>query len=360
MSSLAAFISPHGFGHAARCSAILAALRRRHESLELHIYTLVPEWFFSDSLGDDFHYHPLKTDVGLIQRSPVEEDLPATVEALDGYLPFRTALVDGLARELDAMQARMVICDIAPLGIVAARAANRPSVLVENFTWDWIYRGYEQRPEALDGHIEAMSELFASADHHIQTRPVCDPRPCSLTTSPICRRPRLGGDEIRHRLGIDPRQPTVLLTMGGIPGRYDFLERLASDDRLVTIAPGTSDHDLVRDGSLLRLPHHGEFFHPDLVAAVDVVVGKLGYSTVAEAFHGGRSFAWVGRPDFRESPILARFVSEEIPSVELSQADFLSGDWIEKALALARRASRRSDRANGADEAADYLSDLLA
>jgi hypothetical protein len=294
-----------------------------------------------------------------VQRSPVQEDLPATVTALDDLLPFDEALVRQLAEDLTDAGTRIVICDIAPLGIAVARAAGLPSVLIENFTWDWIYRGYAPRPTALDPHIEHLSALFAKADHRIQTRPVCDPQPNTLTVSPVCRRPRLADGEVRRRLGIPEQEPAVLLTMGGIPGSYVFLDRLAHHERLFTIAPGTCDRGIERQGRLIRLPHHSDFFHPDLVAAVDVVVGKLGYSTVAEAYHGSKAFAWVGRPHFRESPVLADFVTEQMPSAELSQENFLSGDWIDEALALASRTNRQAPRANGADEAAGFLSRLL-
>ena len=65
MSSIAYFVSPHGFGHAARAAAVMSALRRRRPDLELHVFTTVPRWFFDDSLGAvPFSYYPLATDVG--------------------------------------------------------------------------------------------------------------------------------------------------------------------------------------------------------------------------------------------------------------------------------------------------------
>src|ERR1035437_1738709 len=84
--SIAYFISPHGFGHAARAAAIMAALHDLNQAVYFDIYTLVPAWFFQDSLGPYFAVHSLKTDIGLVQKSPLEEDLPATLQSLAEFI----------------------------------------------------------------------------------------------------------------------------------------------------------------------------------------------------------------------------------------------------------------------------------
>jgi len=32
------------------------------------------------------------------------------------------------------------ICEIAPMGILVAKETRVPAILVDNFTWDWIYQ----------------------------------------------------------------------------------------------------------------------------------------------------------------------------------------------------------------------------
>ena len=55
------------------------------------------------------------------------------------------------------------------------------------------------------------------------------------------------------------------------------------------------------DGHIIRLPAQSAFYHPDLIHAADVVVGKLGYSTLAEVWAAGVPFGYVVRPQFPES-----------------------------------------------------------
>ncbi|MBI5895746.1 MAG: hypothetical protein HZB24_07005 [Desulfobacterales bacterium] len=97
---IAYFISFHGFGHASRAAAVMAALGQRLPGVRLEIFTDCPAWIFSDSLGVPFGYHRLQTDIGMVQRSPLEEDPAATVRALDAWLPWDAAQVQRLGQKI--------------------------------------------------------------------------------------------------------------------------------------------------------------------------------------------------------------------------------------------------------------------
>lgn len=66
---LAYFITPHGFGHAARAAAVMAAIHRVAPNVCSEIFTTVPPWFSSVSLTGPYVYHPCVTDVGLVHGS---------------------------------------------------------------------------------------------------------------------------------------------------------------------------------------------------------------------------------------------------------------------------------------------------
>ena len=171
-TTIAYFITPHGFGHASRASAVMGALAGMIPGIRFELFTTCPQGIFTASLETDFGYHPTHTDIGLVQTSPLSEDLEATCRQLDHMLPFDQTRVDGLARTIRKLGCRLVICDIAPMGIAVGCSAGIPSVLVENFTWDWIYGGYLKAATGLQPHIEYLSHIFRQADHHIQTRPL--------------------------------------------------------------------------------------------------------------------------------------------------------------------------------------------
>jgi UDP:flavonoid glycosyltransferase YjiC (YdhE family) len=356
---MAYFVSPHGYGHAARAAAIMIALQKHLEVTRFEIFTRVPAWFFADSLTSPFGYHPLLTDIGLAQKNSLTEDLPETLRRLAEFLPFDAALVADLARQLNHLGCQMVICDISPLGIAAAKEAGLPAALVENFTWDWIYEGYVAAEPRLSQYIGNLRLWFAAADYHIQTEPVCRPQPVDLTTAPVSRNTRTSAAETRQKLGLPDEAQVVLLTMGGIPWNYDkFLDMLARQNDVSFIVPGGSERVERRD-NLVLLPHHSQFFHPDLVNAADAVIGKLGYSTLAEVYHAGIPFGYIPRPGFRESEILADYVDRRMSSLAIGASQFVSGEWLWLLPELLARPRMSRRESNGADQAAQFLSHLL-
>jgi hypothetical protein len=252
----------------------------------------------------------------------------------------------------------MVVCDIAPLGIVVARAAGIPSVLIENFTWDWIYESYETHVPRMGPHVRYLRGIFRAADFHIQTEPVCRKRPADLITRPVSREIRLPPREVRRRLGLSTKGKVVLITMGGIAAELPFLERLKTLEDIRFLIPGGAKRIRHLD-NLLLLPHHSRYFHPDLLAASDAVVGKVGYSTLAETYWAGIPFGYVARQGFRESARLVSFIRGHMEGLPIREAAFQKGDWLSRVpelLSLPR--IRRRDR-NGAEQIAHFLLRML-
>lgn len=349
------FVTPHGYGHASRAAAVMGAIRERQPGAIFEIFTRVPVWFFNMSLGSGFNYHEVLTDIGLVQATSMEENLPETIHRLDEMLPFRDALIDQLAALVREAGCELVLCDVAPMGIAVAKAAGIPAVLIENFTWDWIYEGYLDQEPGFAPHIRYLRDVFYAADRHIRTEPACDyEQPADLTTGVVSRKPRTPRAETRRRLNVPENAPMVMITMGGIVTAYPFLDALENSTTTRFLIPGGSERYEQR-GSLVLIPHHSDFYHPDLVEASDAVIGKLGYSTLAEAYASGLPFAFVPRERFRESPPMARYAREAMGAVELSEARFFNGAWLDMLPDLLSRPRRKPAAPNGADEIADFL-----
>ena len=324
--TIAVFVSPHGFGHAARACAVMQAIAELEPGVRFEVFTRVPEWFFADSLACPFRYHDVLTDVGLAQRTALEEDPEATLAQLAGFLPFRNEQLEHIAGQLADLGCALVIADISPLGIAAAGTARLPSVLIENFTWDWIYGEYTESHPAFEAPIAALERIFAGADLRVQTEPVCRVAPGAFAVPPVSRTPRTPREEIRRRLELDAGTPVVLVTMGGVPWEHRALSAVEEFAGAAFVVPGTSE-EIERRGSLVALPHRSGFFHPDLVRAADAVVGKLGYSTLAETYAAGIPFAYVSRRTFRESATLASFVAERMAGMPLDAEELDLGTW---------------------------------
>lgn len=356
--SIAYFISPHGFGHAARAAAVMNALGARIPDVHFHIFTRVPRWFFVESLQVGFTYHAYLTDIGLVQENALEENLPQTLQRLREFLPFRSSPLSMLAARVRRLHCRAVLCDIAPLGIAVARAARVPSVLIENFTWDWIYAGYRRDDARFGKYIAYLRAIFRTADYHIQTEPICVPRACDLVTHPVAREPRTSTREIRDQLGIPSRARVVLITMGGIPQQHTFVDHLTQVTSVYFVVPG-NHRRVERRANVVLLPHRSAFYHPDLVHASDAVIGKAGYSTVAEAYRAGVPFGYISRPKFREAKTMAHFIATQMRGLEISATDFHSGRWLARVDELLALPRLTRDEPNGATQIAIFLQNLV-
>ncbi len=355
--TIACFVSPHGFGHAARAAAVLAALYELNPAVHFEIFTRVPDWFFLSSLPAAFGYHSVLTDIGLVQTTALHEDLPATVRRLNEFLPFDLSQVETLAQQVIDLGCRLVLCDIAPLGIAVARAAGLPSVLVENFTWDWIYEGYPDEP-GLEPHLTYLRRVFESADYHIQTEPICAPGPVHLAVPPISRKIKKPAALVRQELDLPEQARVILLTMGGLAWRYTFLEALSRWDEAWFVIPGAIEQP-ERRGQTLLLPYRSSVFHPDLVGACDAVIGKIGYSTLAEVYQAGIPFGYVARFRFREGPVLARYVEREMNGLGIDETSFQDDRWLAVLPELLIMPRREPGRPNGSGPAARFIQDLL-
>ena len=112
---IAYFVSPHGFGHAARASAVMNSVYDMDPLVHFEIFTTIPVWFFEESLKSPYGYHSLLTDVGLVQETPLCADLAGTVERLNRFIPFEKSQMWKLAMKIDRLNCELVICDIAPM-----------------------------------------------------------------------------------------------------------------------------------------------------------------------------------------------------------------------------------------------------
>lgn len=353
--TIASFITSHGFGHAARTSAVLLALRQRIPEIQFELFTETPAWFFRQTLGDSFNHHPVFNDVGIVQSSPLDENLSATITRLEQLIPFNPHQLQALADQVTSLRCQFILCDISALGLAVSNLAKIPSVLQENFTWDWIYDGYLSVEPRFKPFAQSLASIYASSSYHIQTQPLCSPsEKADLIVNPISRPPKNSRQKTRQNLKIPTNAPAILVTMGGIPPNINFLPELRKHKDIYFIIPGASETYTCQD-NLILFPHHSIHYHPDLINAADAVIGKAGYSTIAEAYYAGVPFAFISRANFREAPTLTQFILDMMPGYEIPEKELPALDWTQRIPELMITPKNNHNQTNGADQVADFL-----
>lgn len=349
---LSCFISPHGFGHATRTIAILEALQSTRENLHVQLLTTVPEYLFRATTLN-YSYHPVTVDVGFVQKDSFTVDLPGTAEALDRLFPVTTANLEVV--QTICSSSDLVVSDISAFGIKVAQECGIPSILVENFTWDWIYDQVGTPPE-LKKYISFFKTLYGQADFHIQTEPICLRQAGTMTCSPVSRSLRSPPEEVRQKLHPGDRK-IVLITTGGIATELPFIHHLSRHDDYFFILAG-QERQAHLSPNVLALSHKSDYHHPDLINSSDLVICKSGYSTIAECCQTKTSIVCIHRPEFPESAILESFVHEHLNGVVYDRQEFLEGTWLQRLPGLMDRRSVPL-QVHGARQIADFINTLL-
>jgi hypothetical protein len=353
---LAFFVTPHGFGHAARACSVIDALYSLNPGLKFLVISIVPEWFFASSLSAPFKYFAWVTDIGLVQSGPLHENIPQTIKKLDSFFPIKQTLVKDAIRLLENESCDLIVNDISPLGIAVGHEAGIPSLLIENFTWDWIYSGYEHN--GFGRHIRYLNEIYARVDYHIAAEPVCLERNVDLTCNPVCRPYRTENRVTRSSLGVGEQDKIVLITMGGIRDEFKNLDLAKEFSDLVFIIPGSREI-MERQNNIIFLPFRSRYYHPDLIEACNVVVGKVGYSTLAEVYQSGKPFGYIPRDGFRESDKLVSYIKSKMAGLVISEDEFRNGHWLDSLEELLKLAKIERKGPSGAGQAATFIQHLL-
>jgi L-arabinokinase len=109
---------------------------------------------------------PIETDTGVVQIDSLNVDELETASRAARFYGTFDRRADEEAAFLAAERATVVLGDIPPLAFAAAARAGVPSVAIGNFTWDWIYRGYDAFGAVGNdgaGVIDVVRDAYATA-----------------------------------------------------------------------------------------------------------------------------------------------------------------------------------------------------
>lgn len=352
------YVSGHGFGHATRSAALIAALRRiSPDPLRIHVRGGAPRWIFEDR---DFRVDcsTAAIDPGMIQRNAFDVDLAATIQAHEEFADSWEMCLRQEAELLERIAPRVVVADIPPLAFGAAAAAGIPAVGVSNFSWDWILAGYADREPRLRPVIRRYAEAYRKAEcvFRLPMHGDLGAFPVIVDVPLLTRRSRLPRGEVRSRLGIaeDERLPVVLVSFGGFDsGPLSAFEAPEMEGYLFF---AFSEKPEGFQGDWRRLPTPSEIPHEELVAACDALIGKPGYSTAAEVIAERTRFLYLSRPDWTEGPALEAGLERDGCARAIPRDDFFAGRWRQHLDALlAQPLPAEPPATNGAEVIASQL-----
>jgi L-arabinokinase len=302
----------------------------------------------------------------VVQIDSLHIDESATASRAAAFHEDFEARAEAEAEVLRQMRARVVVADIPPVACAAADRAGVQSVVLGNFTWDWIYAAYPQFAASAPGVVETIGNSYGRAARALRLplhggfetmRTVVRDIPF------IARKSRRSRDEVRRALGFSPADCVVLASFGGHQLGLDYgaIARRNPFRLLVTDYeyPRSSDTNGLVCIARQHLADRG-LKYEDLIAAADAVVGKPGYGIVSECVANGVAFLYARRSRFAEQDVFEREMPNLLRCRRIEKDDLLTGDWRESIEALLAQPSAPTVApTDGAETAAAALLELL-
>jgi hypothetical protein len=365
------YVSGHGFGHAARDIEVINALRERRPDLPLVVRTGAQRWIFDLTLKTTVEFQPFDADTGIAQIDSLRLDEAETLRRAAAFYGDFDRRVAAEAAFLHGAGAALVVGDIPPLAFAAAAAAGLPSIALSNFTWDWIYEGYDPDANGAPGLVSLVREATAAAGFFLRL-PMWGgfdmaPPDRTFDLPLVARKSTRPAADTRRALGLPVDRKLVLLSFGGhgLKGLSPEAFGCFGDD-FVAVLTGHLEMSDAASRARRGVVEFDEqalydrgWRYEDLVAAVDVVATKPGYGIIAECAANGTAMLYTSRGHFVEYEVLVREMPAFIRCQYIPQEELFAGNWRPFLDALLAQPRPARPDVGGASVAADKILDWL-
>ena len=305
------------------------------------------EWLLKRMAQPHVEIWPAETDTGVVQIDSLHLDSTETIRRAESFMATFDERVEAEVQFLRAHDAKVVVADIPPLGIAAARAAGLPAIALSNFTWDWIYESYPGGGEIAQriGEIYSQTTLALRLPMWGGFETMPNVRDIPFVARQSCQRL---DDFWRIKFGIPLDTCVVLVSFGGY-GLAGARKPIVPGYHILW--PGDIDERALYDNG---------FSYHDLVEAVDVVVTKPGYGIISECIANDTALLYTSRGDFREYPVLVKEMPKYLRCAFIDHEDLFSGNWASHLdRLLAQPEPREKPATNGASVAADIVRQVI-
>ncbi len=344
-------ITPHGFGHASQAAPVINSLQRQLAGLRVTVLSTIPESFIRSRIDGDFLYIQHAADFGLKMQSSMEIDLLASARGYKKLHADWYGAIDDECRFLEALEPDFILADVPYLSLAAGKKLALPVFALCSLNWADIYRHYfSTRPEA-ENILAQMMAAYQLADIFYVPEPAM-PMPWldSLhPVGPIARKGNNRREALLQQLNLPAGQRLVLVAPGGVATRLPIENwpHGAGISWLVADRFNSNHPDLYEIDE-------AQMSFTDILASVDLLLGKCGYGSVAECVVNGTPMLYMPRPDWPEEACLVDWMQQHNACLPVSKKTIESGDLLDVIEACACLEVDKV-RATGAQQVADGI-----
>ena len=352
-------LSSHGFGHAARQSAVLSELYRIHSDWRYVVSSVVDLRFLEIAFRDvPIEHRRVRWDVGMVQNNALEVDRKSTLNALNQLyieLPGQIAKEASWIRHQDPEF--LILADIPPSAVELAKCLDSSVIWMGNFGWDEIYAPLGDsfkrhsdiaRKQYSKGNLLLKFPFYMEMDWGVK----------SMQVGLVTARPKELPDNILSRIK-DFNGQIISVGFGGFGFElgFDLFEKWPNHLFFVMKSSNTNrwTSGLLPE-NICVLPNEVRLI--DLLPYCDRQIGKPGFSSFCESMSQGVGLHVVQRNDFAEADVLLNGLRNYGLHRIIDINSLLRGDWqLERPLNLPLK---KSLPVNGAYYAAKSIEDYIS
>ncbi len=345
--NIAVYISGHGFGHLAQMAPVLNRIHHIAPDFRFLIRCSLPKTEIQSRLKFNFELETTPVDVGVIQKSAIEEDQQASIKQMHVWVDQMDKQIEQEIKWLSHFNASLVISDISPLAFPTAKALDIPGIGLATLDWHTIYSYWLDADDLI---IKKLAKAYSQCDLLLTP-------PMAMHMPVFPNRQDIGliatqAAAIINPVATDQRKKALVLFGGCGNPPYD-LQALANMPDWLFLIPDAPSHS---PENVQSIHFNAELRPIDLMQHIDVVLCKPGYGVLSECWSTSTPIAWVERPDFPEFPMLKEWLDQSFPACGMGRSDFQHGHW-QAALDAANTdpCCFPEIEADGAIEAADII-----
>ena len=319
-------ISSHGYGHAAQTAAVVNVWMQRQPDTELILRTALPQDWLRIRFDAPFQHIAQSTDFGMAMDSAVDVRLE---ESLQRYIDFHAHWEEAVqqeARDLCAIAPDLLLANVPYLPLAGAKVAGIKAVALCSLNWADILASYAAGFPHLSEVIAQIRAAYQGANAFICCTPAMPMTELQnqRRVGPIARIGVNKRAEIIQQFSLSENARLVLVAPGGLPMELP-VDQWPKTENLVWLVQSNWKLSGPNIISLEQIP----YAFIDVLASVDVLVGKPGYGSVSEAVCNGIPFIYLKRGDWPEEPYLLDWLHRHGRGHSVERAAFYAGDFLQ-------------------------------
>jgi len=324
-------LSSHGLGHVTRQIALKDELLTLDPAIEiLFVLTENQEEMLHDSIhtNDRVHVEYIPITPQLTMEDWTKVDIESTAESFQRFWEWETQIRDDTEWGRILQNADLIINDIECVHNPIATKMRIPIINISNFTWSDILEnlGFTE----LAQHYRSWESL-ATYNLKLPFSTECKSFTDFEDVGILCR--KFNPERVRQ-IASQSKLPKVLLSYSHADFDFDIVGLIKElDNRKIKLVvherllPESFDPD---EFNAIVISEGIEDIH-NYVAAVDLVISKLGYGIISESITSGTPILYWVREGYYEDEIMSTAITgERGREIEHTISTFDLADLIEK------------------------------